>query len=160
MFLKNGVLIRGKFLRIYCKDHVKVTFVLNYLLFPLNIRLVELCRQSRNQLQHISLMLFDLQILRYFGHHCMVFVLPFWSDNLLFDIRYVTCYCTVWLLCRDFNPIQDRVWGQKDSPTNFFPVASTSVGISHKTFWLLVLTFLPHYFKAIPSASRKLLNLN
>ena len=37
------------------------------------------------------------------------------------------------------------------------------VGMSLKTFWALVLTLLPHFciiFKAIPSASPKLLNLN
>ena len=45
-----------------------------------------------------------------------------------------------------FNPIQKGP-NQKGSPTSFCPVTSTNVGISPKTFWLLVLTLLTDWCK-------------
>ena len=59
----------------------------------------------------------------------------------------------LFLVLLDFlNPIQDRVGrgagggGRKAPPTSFSPVTST-YELVPKTFWLLVLTFLPHWYK-------------
>ena len=133
MFLKNGTLMRGKF---FCKGHVKVISCFELLAFFLKHSFSWVMPPiQKSAATHFSDVVWLTE--RYFGHHSIVFVLPFWSDNLLFDTWYVTCYCTVWPLCRNFNPIQDGVWGQKGSTTNFFPVASTNVGISPKN----ILTF-------------------
>ena len=58
----------------------------------------------------------------------------------------------LFLVLLDFlNPIQDRVGrgaggGRKAPPTSFSPVTST-YELVPKTFWLLVLTLLPHWYK-------------
>ena len=58
----------------------------------------------------------------------------------------------LFLVLLDFlNPIQDRGregcgGGRKAPPTSFSPVTST-YELVPKTFWLLVLTFLPHWYK-------------
>ena len=54
-------------------------------------------------------------------------------------------------------------WAKKAPTTSFSPITSTNVGISHQNFLAFRLnTFvtLVQNFKAIPSASPKLLNLN
>ena len=48
------------------------------------------------------------------------------------------------------NPIQDG-WGQKVPLPVFFPVTSTTEELPAKTFWLLVLTLLPHCCKTSSS---------
>ena len=45
-------------------------------------------------------------------------------------------------------------------PTSFATVISTDVGISTKNFLTVTLTLLLSWYKVIPSASPKLLNLN
>ena len=53
--------------------------------------------------------------------------------------------------------------GKKAPPTSFSPVTSTNVGISYQnflTFSFNLFVKLVQNFKAIPSASPKLLNLN
>ena len=63
---------------------------------------------------------------------------------------------------KPINPIQDG-GGKKMPPTSFPPVTSTNVGISPKNFLTFCFNFfatLVQNFKAISSASSKLLNLN
>ena len=63
--------------------------------------------------------------------------------------------------CSLTNPIQDE--GRKMLPTSFSPVTSTIVKISplnYLTFIFNPFVILVQNFKAIPSASPKLLNLN
>ena len=64
------------------------------------------------------------------SHFCMDFLL------------YVCCIFSEHLFLTLF-----RMGGQKapPPPTSFSPVTSTNVVISPKTFWLLVLTLLPHW---------------
>ena len=40
-----------------------------------------------------------------------------------------------------------RMEGKKATPTSFSPATSTDIGFGPKTFWLLVLTLLPHWCK-------------
>ena len=47
---------------------------------------------------------------------------------------------------RDFNPIQDGDGGKK-VPYQFFPLTLQTCELSQKTFWLLVLTILSHWYK-------------
>ena len=61
-----------------------------------------------------------------------------------------------------FNPILDE-GGKKVPPTSFFPRAYTNIGTSLKNFLIFSFNLFPtlvQNFKAIPSASLKLLNLN
>ena len=56
---------------------------------------------------------------------------------------FIFFICCTSLWC-NLNPIQVWARGQKSLPTSFSLVTATNVGIK---LWLLILTFLPHWFK-------------
>ena len=86
------------------------------------------------------------------NHNLLLFLTPFFKIIWFLILHHL----------KNLNPIHDG-GGSKRSPSSFPPVTSTNVGISPQnflTFSFYPFTTLLQYFKAIPSTSPKLLNLN